>query len=350
MMGLVGAGCVRSRPVAPVGAWERLEFTRPQMGVPFRVVVYATNEARAQRAVEEAYARIATLNRIFSDYDPDSEVSRLCHETPVGVPAPVSVEMAFVLGKSQALARASDGAFDVTVGPLVNLWRRARRHRELPPANLLAEARLRVGWRHLDLRRTTSGASVTLGVADMRLDFGGIAKGYAADEALRVLREHGFPRALVAAAGDVAVGDAPPGQSGWRVDIGGGAAPQSPAPRAVLLVNAAIGTSGDAFQYLDIGGVRYSHILDPRTGIGLTNRCQVTVIARDGLTSDSLGTAVSVLGPSAGLRLIERTPGAAALILEASEARVLEHQSRRLKRWFVETPVSERPRGPGRTD
>ncbi|MBL9136374.1 MAG: FAD:protein FMN transferase [Verrucomicrobiales bacterium] len=334
MMGLLGAGCARTRPIASSGIWERLEFTRPQMGVPFRMVVYATNEALAQRAVEQAFARIVDLNRIFSDYDPESEVSRLCHETPVGAEALVSGEMALVIDRSQLLAKASDGAFDITVGPLVNLWRRARRHKELPPPHLLSEARARVGWHHLRVDRRRS--MVTFGVADMRLDFGGIAKGYAADEALRVLREHGFPKALVAAAGDVAVGDAPPGQPGWRIDVGGGGAAGSPPPRTALLVNAAIGTSGDAFQFLDIDGVRYSHILDPRNGLGVTNRCQVTVIAKDGLTSDSLGTAVSVLGPAAGLRLIERTRGAAGLIIEARDAGVSELRSRRLKQWLVE--------------
>ncbi|MCC7376351.1 MAG: FAD:protein FMN transferase [Verrucomicrobiales bacterium] len=334
MIGLGGAGCAHRSPVIPEAAWERLQFSRPQMGVPFRIVVYATHEPLAQRAVEAAYARIAELNRIFSDYDPDSEVSRLCHDTPVGVEAPVSAELAFLIGRSQALAKASDGAFDITVGPLVNLWRRARRHKELPPANLQAEAWARVGWQHLRLDRRHP--AVSFGVADMRLDFGGIAKGYAADEALRVLREHGFPRALIAAAGDVTAGDPPPGQKGWRVDIGGSEGDAARKPRTVLLVNAAIGTSGDSFQFLEIGGVRYSHILDPRTGIGVTNRCLVTVIAHDGVTSDSLGTAVSVLGPEAGLRLVERTPGAAALVVGSPEGGAIEQASRRLQRWLVE--------------
>ncbi len=334
LMGLAVAGCAHRSRVMPAAAWERLQFSRPQMGVPFRIVVYSTNEGLAQRAVEDAYARITELNRIFSDYDPDSEVSRLCHDTPMGIEAPVSGEMALLIGRSQALAKASDGAFDITVGPLVNLWRRARRHKELPPANLLAEARARVGWQQLHLSRRHS--TVLFAVADMRLDFGGIAKGYAADEALRVLREHGFPRALIAAAGDVTAGDPPPGERGWRVDIGGGEGEGVAKPRTILLVNAAIGTSGDSFQNLEIGGVRYSHILDPRTGVGVTNRYLVTVIARDGITSDSLGTAVSVLGREAGMRLIERTPGAAALVVEAPENGSTEQWSRRMKRWLVE--------------
>jgi len=331
-LGLLVALGVMGRAAWGAGVEQRLEFSRPQMGVPFRIVVYAADEAAAQRAVGAAYERVAALNAIFSDYDPDSEASRLCHETPPGVAVPVSWELGRLIGISQDLARRTGGAFDVTVGPLVNLWRRARRHRELPPEELLQEARLRVGWRKLgwDRRRGT----VTFGVDGMRLDFGGIAKGYAADEALRVLAEAGFPRALVAAAGDVTAGAAPPGEAGWKVDIGLSDVAGAPAPRTVWLRHAAAATSGDVFQRLEVGGRRYSHILDPRTGIGLTDHSLVTVLARDGTTADSLATAASVLGPREGIRLVDRTRGAAALILTAPDGALKEYQSRRLGRWL----------------
>lgn len=311
---------------------QRLEFTRPQMGVPFRIVVYAGDEAAAQRAVAAAYARVEALNAVFSDYDPDSEISRLCRDTPPGVAVSVSRDLGFLVGRSQAFAERTDGAFDITVGPMVNLWRRARRHRELPPEHLLQEARARSGWRHLRWDRRSG--QITFGVAGMRLDFGAIAKGYAADEALRVLREAGFPRALVAAAGDVTAGEAPPGSPGWRVEIGQTDVTNAPPPRSILLRHASAATSGDIFQRLEIGGRRYSHILDPRTGIGLTDHSLVTVIAADGTTADSLATAVSVLGPEKGLRLVERTRGAAALILTAPDGTVRDFRSRRLKRWL----------------
>ena len=334
---VLGAGCA-SRPHGdPLSGAElqRFEFTRPEMGVPFRIVVYAGASTNAAAAAEAAFARVAALNSILSDYDPDSELNRLCHEAPVGKPVRVSPELGFMLERSTALSRKTDGAFDVTVGPLVNLWRRARRHGELPPEALIAEAKSRVGWDRLRLDR--EARTVTFLVAGMRLDFGAIAKGYAVDEAGRVLRAHKLNRFLVAAAGDIRAWDPPPGQRGWRVEVGGSDATNAPAARVAWLRRAAVSTSGDIFQKLEIGGRRYSHILSPKTGVGLTDRCLVTVLARDGVTADSVSTAVSVLGPERGLRLVEGTAGADVLILRgAGDGGEVERvQSRGLEKWLA---------------
>jgi thiamine biosynthesis lipoprotein len=144
---------------------------------------------------------------------------------------------------------------------------------------------------------------------------GAIAKGYAADEALAVLIERGLPRALVAASGDMAVGDPPPGEEGWRIEVARLDVPDAPAPPILLLKNCGVATSGDVYQHLEINGVRYSHIIDPRTGLGLTDHSLVTIVAPDCISADSLATAVSVLGPGEGQRLIEETPNAAARIV-----------------------------------
>jgi len=154
---------------------------------------------------------------MMTDYDPESELMQLCQK-PFGQPVHVSDELFEVLQESQRVAELSDGAFDVTVGPVIRLWRRARRTEILPPAEALARARESVGYKKLklDSRRKT----VTLTVPNMQLDLGGIAKGYAADKALEVLKSHGINRALVAASGDIAAGDPPPGTRGWRVGVG----------------------------------------------------------------------------------------------------------------------------------
>lgn len=329
LIGLV-PGCAAHRttpnrsPTTPQ-ALERFEFSRPQMGVPFRLVIYDAAETNAQAAAAAAFERVAQLNAILSDYDPDSELNRVCHQTPPGQPASVSPELWHMLERSVALSRRTEGAFDATIGPLVHLWRRSRRRLELPPEDLLAEARARVGWQHLrlDARHHT----VTFLVPNMRLDFGGIAKGYAADEALAVLRRFGISRALVAAAGDVRVGDPPPGQNGWRVEVGALDTPQAPPPHIVWLRNGSVSTSGDLFQRLEIGGRRYSHIVDPRTGIGLTDHSLVTVVARDGTTADSLATAISVLGPEKGLACLRPVRGAAAWILRDAGDRIESYRS-----------------------
>jgi thiamine biosynthesis lipoprotein len=234
------------------------------------------------------------------------------------------------LEQSQRLSQLSDGAFDVTVGPVVRLWRRARRTGALPPADALTRAREAVGWQklQLDARHRT----VTLTAPNMQLDLGGIAKGYAADKALGVLKRHGITRALVAASGDIAVGDPPPGKPGWRVGVGSMDGGDNKLARMLLLQNAAVSTSGDLEQFVEIDGKRYSHIVDPRTGVGLTKRLQVSIIARHATDTDALATAVSVLGVERGLKLVESRAGAAALILYPDGGRSSAVESSRLSR------------------
>jgi thiamine biosynthesis lipoprotein len=217
-----------------------------------------------------------------------------------------------VLQKAEALAKKCDGAFDVTVGPVVQLWRLARRTQELPDPKEFAAARAKVGYRKVKL--DPAKKTVQLLTPGMQLDLGGIAKGYAADEALKLLREKfGIKRALVAASGDIACGAPPPGEAGWKVEVAPIARSQK--PRMLTLANAAVSTSGDLEQFVEIKGVRYSHVLDPKTGLGLTGRRSVTVIAPRGIDADSMTKAVSVLPPEQALKLIEQTPGAACYVV-----------------------------------
>jgi thiamine biosynthesis lipoprotein len=199
------------------------------------------------------------------------------------------------------------------VGPLVNVWRRARRKHELPAPELIAEMLPRVGYRKLKLDPREKTARLL--VPEMRLDVGGIAKGYAVNEAMKVLRQHGITRALVAASGDMGASDAPPDKPGWRIEIAPLDAEGGPPARYVWLRNSACSTSGDTFQRVEINGIRYSHIVNPHTGIGLTDHSLVTVLAPDAFITDSLETTISVLGPEAGLKLIAETPNTAVHIV-----------------------------------
>jgi thiamine biosynthesis lipoprotein len=323
--------CAHLKSTAPDTPLGRYEFTQPQMGVAFRMVLYAPNEAKAESAAAAAFNRIKELNAIMSDYETDSELSRLSRTSGQGIEVALSPDLFAILERSQALAQRSGGAFDVTVGPCVNLWRRARRVRQSPDATRLAEARKAVGYRNLQLSPKTRTARLL--VPGMRLDLGGIAKGYAVDEALKVLRVQGVERALVGGDGDIAVSEPPPGKTGWRIGIATLDVPNAPTNRYVLLQHAAISTSGDLSQRLEIGGVRYSHIVDPHTGIGMTDHSLVTVIARDSTTADSLATAVSVLGPEKGLKLIEKTPGAAARIVRRPGEKIESYESAGFKKF-----------------
>jgi thiamine biosynthesis lipoprotein len=217
-----------------------------------------------------------------------------------GKVAKISDELCRVLDRAQALAVETGGAFDVTAGASIQLWRRARRVKRLPPQYVLAKALKTVGFRWLKLDAKNCTAKLTK--PGTRLDLGGIAKGHALDEALAVLKKHGLRQALVSAGGDIVAGAAPPGKKGWRVALIG--LREEAKPELLWLANGAVATSGDLFQFLEIDGKRHSHIVDPRTGTALTEQRLVHVLAPDAITADSLATAISVLGPSDGLRLV----------------------------------------------
>ena len=298
---ILGCGCAAGRR-SPL---QRFEFESVQMAIPFRIVMYARDGATATNAALAAWERVAGLNRVFSDYDPGSELSRLGASAPHARPVAVSADMHRLLARARDVSEASDGAFDVTVGRLTQLWRRSRRQRELPDAGKLAEALGATGWRSVEMQATPR-LGVRLLKPGMRLDAGGIAKGYALDEATRVLQAAGIRSSMVAGAGDIVVTGPPPGQDGWRIEVAASDVPGAPPARRVWLRNASLCTSGDVFQHVEIGGVRYSHIVDPRTGLGLTDHGLVTVIGRDGMTTDALSTAISVAGAGRAVGLARR--------------------------------------------
>lgn len=318
---------------APAGAADlaRFEFTQVQMGVSFTLSLYATDLATANRAADAAFTRVKELNDLFTDYDPESELMRFCRDAQPGIKQPISHELWQILYFSQDFAARSGGAFDVTIGPYVRLWRRARKLHELPSAERLADARPLVGWQLLTV--DTKQPQAMLAKSGMRLDLGGIAKGFAADEAIRVLKQLGINRALVAASGDIVAGDPPPDRDAWRVGVSPLDAEKGTPSRYLNLKHAGVSTSGDAFQFVEIEGRRYSHIVDPRTGIGLTDRMSVTVVAPNGMTSDALATAVCVMGIEQGFNLIEATNGAEAFAIRVIDDQLCTQESSGFARW-----------------
>ncbi len=291
----------------------RFDFEARHMGVAFRAAFYAPDRATATVAADRVFARIDALDDALSDWDPESELSRLSRTAGGGCPVAISDDLRAVLARGRAIANGSGGAFDVTAGPLVELWRRSRRTGALPDAAMLADARARVGTEHWDLDEAEP--SVTLRTPGMRLDLGGIAKGYAADQAVALLRSLGLARAMVAADGDVALGAPPPEAIGWRIAIGDPRTPDGPAFVVLHLAHAGISTSGASFQFVDVGGVRYAHIVDLRTGLGLVDPWQVTVLAGDATTSDAAATLGCILGPTRGDELLRHSGVRGALFL-----------------------------------
>jgi thiamine biosynthesis lipoprotein len=289
-------------------ALQRWEYSQLLMGVQVRLIVYSPAETAAKAACQAAFERVAQLEDVMSDYRPDSELMRLCARAGQG-PVRVSEDLYRVLEYAQEVSRRSEGAFDVTVGPLVQLWRQARKSKILPAEAALAEARAKVGWQKV--RLDPAARTVELTVPGMRLDLGGIAKGDAGDQAIRVLRDHGVRSALFEAGGDIVVSDPPPGADGWRVEL---PASESGAPAALTLANAAVSTSGDTIQYVEINGRRYSHVVDPRTGLGLSEHFISTVTAPRGLMSDPLSKVATILGPERGMKVLKTFAGVKAWV------------------------------------
>ncbi|MBM3458135.1 MAG: FAD:protein FMN transferase, partial [Armatimonadetes bacterium] len=191
-------------PSSPAEPPARFTYTQYHMGVDARLVVYAPDRSAAERACAAAFARLAALDTIMSDYRRDSELNRLCAQAG-GAPVRISPDLFRVFQRAQEVSERSRGAFDITAGPLIRLWRTARKLARLPDAAELDQARRRVGWKNLklDARRRTA----QLLIPGMQLDLGGIAKGDAADAAQQVLRKHGITRALVELGGDIVVSD-----------------------------------------------------------------------------------------------------------------------------------------------
>lgn len=299
---------------------QRFEFSDRQMGMPLRVVVYAEGQELAERGAKAVSAKFAAINAIASDYQDDSEIMRLSRAAPLKPSAaiPISDDLAAMLRFGQRLAEKSGGAFDLTVGPMTQLWRKTKRSRKLPADDVLLAAREAVDYRALVLAKDppTGKPTAALTKPNMRLDLGGIAAGYAVDQSLLELKRLGIDRALIDSSGDIGCSGPPPGERGWRIGI----APLNPnaAPsRYLRLSHAALTTSGDAYQHITLDGQRYSHIVDPTTGLGLSRPTAGIVIARDCMTADALATTMCVLGHERGFKLLQEYPDTEAILLLA---------------------------------
>src|SRR5208282_1069257 len=252
------------------GKLSRFEFVATHMGSSFKILLYSTDAATARRASRLAFDRIAALDATLSDYQPESELSRLA----------------------------------------------------LKARGLVGSDKLLLDSRNRTVQLTRPG---------MRLDVGGIAKGYASQAAIDVLRSQGITRALVGGAGDIVVAGPPPDAAGWTIAIAGLNPSEAGPETYILLKNAAISTSGDAERFVIIAGHRYSHIINPVTGMGVEDRASVTVVAPDGGTADALETSVYLLGPERGLKLIETMPGTAALYVRSTPDGIRTFESSRFK-------------------
>ncbi|MDZ4852427.1 MAG: FAD:protein FMN transferase [Pirellulaceae bacterium] len=309
------------------------ELTFPAMGSTITLNAYSDSEAKIERAFGAVRIEIDRLVAILSDYEPDSELNR--NHRQATQTNSISEELFQVLKASEEWFNHSDGAFDAAIGNLTRRWREARKLGELPSQTEIDEAMRHSGWQKIELNKTER--TLTLLDPEVRIDLGGIAAGYIVDRAFEVLLAHGLKQVLVNDGGDIRCGESPPGREGWRIEIASIGStnidklaansiqkkakpkPRSqidklPPLRRIYLKNAAITTSGDLWQFIEIDGQRRSHILDPRTGYGVPGPAAVVLIAPTCIEADAGATTLSVLGPTRGLELITKYPGYEALM------------------------------------
>lgn len=294
------------------------------MGVRFRISLYAPNPQVAEAAFAAAFAEIARLEQVFSDYR-DSSETRALDRGPLETPLPLSPDMQRLLARSVELHQLTDGYFDVTLGALTKVWRAARRANQPPATEELAVAKTRVG---MDLLQFIEPAQLQKRTPGVELDFGGIAKGYAADQVLQLLSEQfQISHVLVDASGDLVAGDPPPGKRGWLVGLSRPANQAGPLTR-ILLANQALAGSGDANQFLLADQTRWSHLLDPLQREPIVGQNLTLVLAPDGTTADALASALSVCPVEKFELIVERFPTAAAQryrqLADAADLEVLE--------------------------
>jgi thiamine biosynthesis lipoprotein len=314
----------------------RYQYVEKKMGTVFQLLIWAPSHQNADDAADSAWARIDQLNKTLSDYDPDSELNHLCRMTdsgPMDRATAVSDDLWLILRRSLEAAKVSEGKFDITIGPLSRIQREQRKTHKMPDPQRLRDAREAVGWQYIKME--PEGHRVQLLHAHMQLDVGGIAKGFTADQIIKLWKSRGITRALCGAAGDIAVGDPPPGRDDWRIAIQSLKSPDTNSDY-IRIHNYAISTSGDTYRAAIVDGKEFSHIIDPGTGLGLSYRIGVTVVAPDGTTTDWSSTAISIMGPEKGIEMIETIPGAAARVVtidQKGEEKVYE--SKRLKEFLV---------------
>jgi thiamine biosynthesis lipoprotein len=281
---------------------SRHTFSRKLMGTACNITVYADNEKEARASATAAFEEMARLESVMSDYieyHPDSELLQLAKhasEDPADA-REVSDDLWPVLTRSVKVHDATDGAFDITAKPFINMWRTSRDRRELPPKQAIDRMRPFVGMQHLvlDVEKQTA----RLAKQGAWLDLGGIAKGYIVDRALDVLKARGLTIAQVQAGGDMALGDAPPGLKGWPINVADFPRKDSEQGLSFWHKKGGVSVSGDAFRFVEIEGVRYSHVIDPRTGLGVTGSRYCCVKGPSAFATDAAATVGCILDQAA---------------------------------------------------
>jgi FAD:protein FMN transferase len=309
---------------------KRYNFTQPKMGSPFTIIMYCASPQQADTLATQCFNLVDSFNNIFSDYINNSELMQL--NTAAGLaPVKISKSLMEILLLSKSAFEKSTGAFDITIGPTVKLWRQARKTNQWPATTDIAAAKNLTGFSKLIM--DTNNNTVTLPSAGMGIDLGGIAKGWIAQRVINFLNYRQVESALVDAGGDIVMSKAPPSTLGWSVGINVPESSEQLLPQSLVLQNQAVATSGDVYRYITHKGKKYSHIIDPRTGYGVTFKRNVTIVAADGATADWLATACSILPIGTAKKLATQNK-AAILITQYIKGRVVFYSTPHFAQYY----------------
>jgi len=274
---------------------ERRYFSQPHLGTLVQIAFYSDDKELSQKLAENCFQRVEKLNKTFSDYLPDSEVSQLCSK-PTKVAHRVSEDLFCVIAQAQEISTATDGAFDITLGHATQKWRESARHKKLLPKDEIKAS-------YKDLILDPRSKTVLLR-KPLEIDLGGIAKGYIADQLMIILKKSGIRQAAVIIGGEMVFTEAPPGKVGWTVGI---ERPSHEMLGILTISNTALSTSGDSYQFFEQGGLRHAHLIDPSSGKSKTNRLNVTTLAQSAMLADAWATALRVSSQENALKLANET-------------------------------------------
>ena len=315
----VAAGASHAQTKAP----QSFHVAHKAMGSEFTIDLYAPNAETAAQLAQPCFDEVDRIEELLSNYRPSSELSRISREASAHAVITDPETFRFLQTSFDWSAR-SDGAFDITVGPLMRAWGFFFNNGRVPAESELEALRAQTGWRKVVLDPKTRSVSFA-NHAKMELDPGGIGKGYAVDRMVSLLHEEGVRSALISAGSSslYAIGT-PPGKPGWRVNVPDLAHPDSTLTH-VFLRDASLSTSACTEKFFIKDGHRYCHILDPHTSHPVENMLQTTIVAPLATDTDALSTATFVMGAEASARLLHTLPGTYAVIVSGTDAQPEYH-------------------------
>ena len=314
---------------------RKFSYSEMKMGSAFNLIIVSTDSNKANHLARKSYELVDSLSHIFSNYDSSSELSKINASAGL-LPYKMSTAMLDLVQKSQDAYIQSKGAYDISIGPLSSLWRNARKAKLFPDSSTVVATKKLVGLNQVKINKRLG--TIFLPSAEMQLDFGGIAKGYIAGRIIDYLKANGIQQALADAGGDIVMSGAPLNQKGWLIGVNLPETTDELMTKKLQLSNCSVATSGDVYQYIEYKGVKYSHIINPLTGYGVTNLRNVTIIAKTGATADWLATACSIL-PIKEAKQLAISNQAALLITTLKNGKLVFEATPNFKNYWQTTNI-----------